>query len=129
MKFYYAAIYSDLYGDDERQFICSSETKLTKGTIIIIEYNNHFVTCVTDEPLDELEVLTKQYDVRQVLGHVDVTEYLKAKENIIKKQVLLNEMEERSKAVKLMESMKKLASADPQMAKMLEMFNNLETPE
>ena len=129
MKFYYAAIYADLYGDDERQFYCTSEQKLAKGMIALIEYNGQFAACRIDEPIDELEVLTKKYDVRTILGVIDVTEYLKAKENIIKKQVLLNEMEERSKEVKLMENMKKFAGTDPQMAKLLEMFNDLKTPE
>lgn len=125
MKFYYAAIYTDLYGDDERQFYCSYTNELKKGDVVVIEYNNHFIVCIIQEPIDELTVHAQQLDVRIVLGQIEVSEYMKAKENTIKKQVLLNEMEERAKTVKLMENMKKLSNTDSEMARLYELFSGL----
>ena len=126
MKFYYACIYKHLYEEDEDIMLtCSYSQELKKEDIVVIEYCNKFIAVSIKNQLDELTVIAKRHDVREVLAKVETSEYSKKKENTIKRQQLLNQMEEKSKEVKLIENMKKCASNDPDMAKMLELFNEL----
>ncbi len=126
MKFYYVANYSDLYGDDERNFICEHDHELSKGDVVVIELSGKFVTLVIEEKFDELEVLVQRLSTKKIVAVVDTKSYLHEKEKQIKKQALLQELEAKSKEVKMLESLRKIAGNDEQMREMLSKYENLD---
>lgn len=124
MKYYFAQTCS-CYNEDIIDCVCAYDGDLKKGDIIVIDYNDHFVTAQVTEPCDELKVLTGRYDSKNALIKVEVTEYVSGKEAEVNRAMLLREMEDLSKEVKMVEQMKKCAVHDPRMKEMLAKYESL----
>ena len=109
MKYYFAETCST-YDDDTCSCVRAFEGELKKDDIVVIDYNDHFITARIKEPCDELKILTGRYDYHNALTKVEIAEYLRGKEAEVNRAMLLREMEDLSKEVKMVEQMKKCAA-------------------
>ncbi len=125
-KFYYAAVYCDVYGDDERDLVVVHVGELKHGDIVVVELSKKFVTATIVEPIDELDIIVRRISSLQVITKVEVKEYLKKKEAIVKRASIIEELEAKSKEVKLLENLKKIATNDEDMQAMLLQLNALD---
>lgn len=93
---------------------------MKKDDIVVIDYNDHFITARIKEPCDELKILTGRYDYHNALTKVEIAEYLRGKEAEVNRA-----MEDLSKEVKMVEQMKKCAAHDSRMQELLNRFEAL----
>lgn len=130
MKFYYNAIFTLPFEDEQRTCLCSSKIELAKGDCIILDLGAEvrihvaYVKC----KVDELEALTKGRDetIREVIQVVtELKDYLKKKENLAKSIIIRDKIEEKAKEVKFIENMRKLSSSDPELAAELALYQKL----
>ena len=124
MKYNFAETCST-YDDDSCSCVCAFEGELKKDDIVGIDYNDHFITARIKEPCDELKILTGRYDYHNALTKVEIAEYLRGKEAEVNRAMLLREMEDLSKEVKMVEQMKKCAAHDSRMQELLNRFEAL----
>lgn len=124
MKYYFAQTCS-CYDEDTTDCVCAYDGELKKGDIIVIDYNDNFVAAKVNEPCDELKVLTGRYDCKPALTKVEIAEYIVGKEAKVNRVMLLREMEDLSKEVKMVEQMKKCAVHDQRMKDMLAKYESL----
>ena len=124
MKYYFAETCST-YDDDTCSCVCAFEGELKKDDIVVIDYNDHFITARIKEPCAELKILTGRYDYHNALTKVEIAEYLRGKEAEVNRAMLLREMEDLSKEVKMVEQMKKCAAHDSRMQELLNRFEAL----
>lgn len=123
--FYYNVTFKHVYDEDEITILCKSDTEINSNLRIVIEFGSAYIVGKIDKPVDELTVITNRLPAYKVVACVDVSAYEKEKEEIIKKQRLLEVMEEKSKEVKLLDSLRKLADKDPDMKELLRKYEEL----
>lgn len=124
MKFYYEATAQCFY-DGTEKFLCEGDCELRKKDIVAIEIRGEITTAIIQNSKDELEALLSDETPREIIQKIEVAEYLIKKENKTKKLLLLREMEEKCKEVKLLETLKKYSDRDEDMKMLYNSFEKL----
>ncbi|MEG3039463.1 MAG: hypothetical protein RR788_04095 [Erysipelotrichaceae bacterium] len=124
MIFYYEATATSFY-DGEEKFLCSCNQLLEKKDYVVVEIENEFMVARIKNKVDELEAMLSGANSKEVIQKIEMKEYFVKKENKVKRLLLLSEMEEKCKEVKMLETLKKYSDRDEDMKAMYEQFENL----
>lgn len=126
MKFYYQAKHLIPYEED-CVFLCTFECELKKDDCIVIDLGIDvgIVTAFIIRRIEELTALTSQEEIFEALEYVDLTAYRKAKQAEAQANILLRKMQDRMSNVKMIESIRKTSSLDPEMAELFATFQKL----
>lgn len=121
MKFYYVCESQE----NEREYVCCHNAELKTKDFIAIEVSQHFIIAKVGKRIDELDVLTNNYDAKEVIQAIDVSKYIANKEAKVKRILLMASLEDKCKEVKLLETLKKYSEKDDEMREMFSMFESL----
>lgn len=124
MKFYYEAT-SDVFCDGEEKFVCVSSEELAKRDVTVLEIRGKFCIAIIANAMDELDALLMESNPKEVIQKVFVKDYLDRKTKKTKRLLLQQELEEKCKEVKMIETLKKFSKCDDEMKAMFDKFEEL----
>ncbi|MEG0359269.1 MAG: hypothetical protein RR598_08395 [Anaerorhabdus sp.] len=124
MKYYFEAV-SKSYYDEEEVIICFTHEECKKKDLVVLEMNGNFIIASLQKTLEELDVLVANVRPKEIIQKVEVADYLTRKKNQTRRLLLVQEMEEKCKEVKMMETLKKYSDRDEDMKAMYESFKKL----
>lgn len=124
MPFYYEATSHDFL-DGSEKLLCSSLISLEKKDIVVLELRERFVTARIQNSVEELSALLSDEKPIEIIQKIEIRDYLQKKENKTKRLLLINEMEEKCKEVKLMETLKKYSERDEEMKSLYDSYFKL----
>lgn len=122
---YFRVIATSVFQDDAFDCVCGFEGELQKNSLIAFDYSGTYLIGKVCDIVDELDVLSGKYSAYTAIQKIDVAEYEKKRKAKVQRAMLLKELEDASKEVKLVESMKKLAGHDERMSKLMKRYEEL----
>lgn len=124
MKYFRVSV-SSVFDEDNFDCVCGFDGELKKKDLVAFDYNGTYLIGEIFNIVDELDVLSGKVSACTAIQKIDVFEYEKKRKAKVQRAMLLKEMEDVSKEVKLVENMKKLAGHNDHMSEMMRRYEEL----